>query len=736
MKKLKTMTLIMLACATVFSGCGKESAASFSFDEMEGYESAKILDEPGTYSGKYEAVIIASTGIILENSTAERILIAEEVGEGEALIRGVEVSKLDIQGGGKSSVHLKDTKADQVSADKKNGAVSVEVKEGSDIGFMEAANTNVTVEAGTNVNELTLKENSEAEVKPDAQVGTLNVTDMTAEATVGGNVGIVNAEAPESKVNVEDTGKVSKVNVGEEADNSEIQINGQVEQLNVKEPSAIVEVGETGNVINRKDSGLENQTADTNAQTDSAHKHRYTKLISETKPTCQSEGKSVYQCKYCDVTSTITKVKSQHNYVVQGTNQSICTVGGVNTFACKVCGSTMTKDLPAQGHFYDEGKVTKEPTCRKEGEKTFTCVRCEESYTEKLEKTEHAFNDIKQCTVCKVYFPSTDKNLKEILAQHRHGSITISMRNKLTLNQNAVFYDDVTIEGNGNKLHLNTSAGNDISQINANGKLVLKDLILERAENENKTWSNEYIHLKGTVDMEKVTITSAVIAEGNITMKEVTLEEKEHASVALEVNGTVEMIDSTVNATANGVTTVVVKEKSKLELSKTKINTSGENAQAMVIEPNTTVTITEGSIDASGKGSGAISIENIEVNTRDNTRPDGPGGFKYRVVEQTENILKLSNVKITSKAGPAVRVNFVNTDPEDPYMEFLAQEDVRLVEVSFKASDTSGVADTSYQVVINEEKLSDLVEVEGTKTLKPEPPKPEPAPVEPAAIEE
>ncbi len=39
------------------------------------------------------------------------------------------------------------------------------------------------------------------------------------------------------------------------------------------------------------------------------------------------------------------------------------------------------------GHVYDEGKITTEPTAAKEGVKTFTCVHCKDSYTESVAKT-------------------------------------------------------------------------------------------------------------------------------------------------------------------------------------------------------------------------------------------------------------------------------------------------------------------------------------------------------------
>ena len=45
------------------------------------------------------------------------------------------------------------------------------------------------------------------------------------------------------------------------------------------------------------------------------------------------------------------------------------------------------------GHVYDEGKITTEPTAAKEGVKTFTCVHCSDSYTEPVAKTKPVIID-------------------------------------------------------------------------------------------------------------------------------------------------------------------------------------------------------------------------------------------------------------------------------------------------------------------------------------------------------
>ncbi len=54
------------------------------------------------------------------------------------------------------------------------------------------------------------------------------------------------------------------------------------------------------------------------------------------------------------------------------TKDPTCTEAGEKTFTCE-CGETKTEEIPALGHDYDEGKVTKKATCTEAGVKTYTC---------------------------------------------------------------------------------------------------------------------------------------------------------------------------------------------------------------------------------------------------------------------------------------------------------------------------------------------------------------------------
>lgn len=71
------------------------------------------------------------------------------------------------------------------------------------------------------------------------------------------------------------------------------------------------------------------------------------------------------------------------------TTEPSCTELGIKTRECD-CGQTERAEIPATGHRWDEGKVTKEPTETSDGEKTFTCTVCKETKTEVIKAGETA----------------------------------------------------------------------------------------------------------------------------------------------------------------------------------------------------------------------------------------------------------------------------------------------------------------------------------------------------------
>lgn len=82
----------------------------------------------------------------------------------------------------------------------------------------------------------------------------------------------------------------------------------------------------------------------------------------------------------CDQDSALTEKRDYTNALGHKwddgtvTKAPTCTEDGVKTFTCKNDGShTYTEPVPATGHAWGEGIVTKEPTYEEDGERTYTC---------------------------------------------------------------------------------------------------------------------------------------------------------------------------------------------------------------------------------------------------------------------------------------------------------------------------------------------------------------------------
>lgn len=69
------------------------------------------------------------------------------------------------------------------------------------------------------------------------------------------------------------------------------------------------------------------------------------------------------------------------------TTEPSCTDPGIQTRECD-CGQTERAEIPATGHQWDEGKVTKEPSETSDGERIFTCTVCKATETEVIKAGE------------------------------------------------------------------------------------------------------------------------------------------------------------------------------------------------------------------------------------------------------------------------------------------------------------------------------------------------------------
>ena len=122
----------------------------------------------------------------------------------------------------------------------------------------------------------------------------------------------------------------------------------------------------------------------------SPHEHSYTEEITK-QPTCTEEGEKTFTCD-CGDTYTETIPAKGHTEVIDKAVPATCTTDGKTEGShCSVCGEVIKAQtvIKATGHKYNDGKVTKQPTCTAEGVKTYTCSECGATKTETIKANGH-----------------------------------------------------------------------------------------------------------------------------------------------------------------------------------------------------------------------------------------------------------------------------------------------------------------------------------------------------------
>ena len=175
--------------------------------------------------------------------------------------------------------------------------------------------------------------------------------------------------------------------------------------------------------------------------------HETTKIVEALAPTCTEDGYTGYEkCLDCDKELTkgaVIKATGHTIEVTKGYAATCTTAGLTDKKTCAVCEEVIEEAkpipalghvkeeveaceatcetdgftggykcancdyaelgeiIPALGHSYDDGAVTKEATCETDGEKTFTCATCEGTKVESIAATGHTFDSYTGvCTVC------------------------------------------------------------------------------------------------------------------------------------------------------------------------------------------------------------------------------------------------------------------------------------------------------------------------------------------------
>ena len=136
--------------------------------------------------------------------------------------------------------------------------------------------------------------------------------------------------------------------------------------------------------------------------------------------TCTETGVKTYTCTRCQKTKTEEIKATGHKEVKDAAVAATCEKAGKSEGShCSVCNEVIKeqKEVPALGHDWDAGKITKEATCTETGVKTYTCTRCKKTKTEEIKATGHKFSAWKTSSKATIYSPA--KQTRECTSCHK-----------------------------------------------------------------------------------------------------------------------------------------------------------------------------------------------------------------------------------------------------------------------------------------------------------------------------
>ena len=149
------------------------------------------------------------------------------------------------------------------------------------------------------------------------------------------------------------------------------------------------------------------------------HKHLYQlKVLNPS--TCVTKGIGEQVCTLCGDFYEEEIKATGHKEVKDAAVAATCETNGKTEGShCSVCDEVLKEqtEVPALGHNWDSGKITKAATCTETGVKTHTCIRCQKTKTEEVKATGHKFSAWKTSSKATIYSPA--KQTRECTSCHK-----------------------------------------------------------------------------------------------------------------------------------------------------------------------------------------------------------------------------------------------------------------------------------------------------------------------------
>ena len=234
-----------------------------------------------------------------------------------------------------------------------------------------------------------------------------------------------------------------------------------------------------------------------------------------TKATCTEEGEKKFTCSICgdEKTEKVSATGHQHTEIRNKKEATCKETGYSGDTWCKDCGKKILSGqaiAKTEDHSWNQGEITKEPTCKEKGEKTFTCSICGNTKTEKVSTTDHQHMEIRnqKNPTCKEAGYSGDTYCADCGVKISSGKTIAKTKNHNW--DGGVITTEPTCTERGEKTFTCTICGNtDTKKVNATGHSYGAYKVVKEPTNKRKGLKSKTCSVCGKIVYEGIPKTNS-----------------------------------------------------------------------------------------------------------------------------------------------------------------------------------------------------------------------------------
>ena len=261
-----------------------------------------------------------------------------------------------------------------------------------------------------------------------------------------------------------------------------------------------------------------------------------------TKATCTEEGEKTFTCSICgdEKTEKVSATGHQHTEIRNKKEATCKETGYSGDTWCKDCGKKILSGqaiAKTEDHSWNQGEITKEPTCKEKGEKTFTCSICGNTKTEKVSTTDHQHMEIRnqKNPTCKEAGYSGDTYCADCGVKISSGKTIAKTKNHNW--DGGVITIEPTCTERGEKTFTCTICGNtDTKKVNATGHSYGAYKVVKEPTNKRKGLKSKTCSVCGKIVYEGIPKTNSSPTDSSETNPDQNPQTSQKATRKIKLN--------------------------------------------------------------------------------------------------------------------------------------------------------------------------------------------------------